>query len=366
MNCWGANCPPQLRRAAAQRRVVLFKKISCLTNTTPALRATPPQLRRGVWSRCRRTLFILALVPAVSNVWAAQTQTSGGTVLEETLPPGDNYNKAAFRFWYPKDGGSLQAIIVLMPGSNGDGRPMADDAVWQDFAARHRLALIGCQFTDKPHEQNFIEQYVNVSRGSGQALLDAISVLARRAEHPELTEAPLFLWGMSAGGQFNYEFVAWKPERVAAFVVNKGGIYYTALTSRQARNVPGLLFIGGKDLDSRIRTISGLFALNRRGGALWALAEEPGAAHIVGRSRDMALMFFEDALMFRFEDTNREGPARLKSVAEKSGFIGSLKSKTFQSAADPESGSSESTVWLPTARVARAWEALLGEKPFEP
>jgi len=23
------------------------------------------------------------------------------------------------------------------------------------------------------------------------------------------------MWGMSAGGQFNYEFVAWKPERVA-------------------------------------------------------------------------------------------------------------------------------------------------------
>jgi pimeloyl-ACP methyl ester carboxylesterase len=33
---------------------------------------------------------------------------------------------------------------------------------------------------------------------------------------------------MSAGGQFNYEFAAWKPDRVAAFVVNKGGIYYTA------------------------------------------------------------------------------------------------------------------------------------------
>jgi hypothetical protein len=32
----GANCPPQLRRAAAQRRVVLFNKINRLTNTTPA------------------------------------------------------------------------------------------------------------------------------------------------------------------------------------------------------------------------------------------------------------------------------------------------------------------------------------------
>jgi hypothetical protein len=47
---------------------------------------------------------------------------------------------------------------------------------------------------------------------------------------------------MSAGGQFNYEFVAWRPERVLAFVVNKGGIYYSALLPQAARNVPGILF----------------------------------------------------------------------------------------------------------------------------
>src|SRR6185295_19911659 len=104
---------------------------------------------------------------------------------------------------------------------------------------------------------------------------------------------------MSAGVEFNYEFTAWKPERVLAFVVNKGGIYYTALASKAARDVPGILFIGGKDLDSRIHTITGLFDLNRRSGALWALAEEPGAAHVVGRSIDVARIFFEDVLALR-------------------------------------------------------------------
>jgi hypothetical protein len=34
--------------AAAEAGVVLFNKINLLINTTPALRATPPQLRRGV------------------------------------------------------------------------------------------------------------------------------------------------------------------------------------------------------------------------------------------------------------------------------------------------------------------------------
>jgi hypothetical protein len=46
---------------------------------------------------------------------------------------------------------------------------MADDAFWQDFATHNRLALVACRFTDKPHDRSFIEHYVNVSQGSGQA-----------------------------------------------------------------------------------------------------------------------------------------------------------------------------------------------------
>jgi pimeloyl-ACP methyl ester carboxylesterase len=176
-----------------------------------------------------------------------------------------------------------------------------------------------------------------------------------------LAEAPLLLWGMSAGGQFNYEFVAWKPERVLAFVVNKGGIYYSALLPPASRNVPGVLFVGGKDLEFRTNTIAGLFAVNRRAGALWAFAEEPSVAHIVGRSRDLALIFFEDVLPLRLPE--RDSTA-LRPIPESSGFLGDLKTKTFQkqTAAAPN----YPTAWLPTPRVARAWEALVTEKPFDP
>ena len=245
------------------------------------------------------------------------------------------------------------------PGSNGDGRPAADDPVWQTFATRNKLALVACRFTDKPHDQNFIEDYVNVSQGSGQALLDTLATFARRTQHPEVATAPLLMWGMSAGGQFNYEFTAWKPERVAAFVVNKGGIYYTALTPRAARAVPGMLFTGEKDLESRIQTITGLFAVNRRGGALWAIAEEPGAAHIVGKSRDMAIIFFEDVLAARLG----EGAA-LKPLTEASGILGDPKSKSFRPIADSPAPNYP-TSWLPTQRVARAWQSLITGAPVE-
>jgi poly(3-hydroxybutyrate) depolymerase len=210
-------------------------------------------------------LFIGVISLASAPPMAAQ---DAGSTQDLTVPPGTNFDKADFRLWLPPGSGPVQAVLVLVPGSNGDGRSQVDDSVWQRFAVGHKLALLGVRLTDKPHEQGFIEDYVNVSRGSGQALLDAITGFAASAKHPEIANAPLLLWGMSAGGEFNYEFVNWRPERVVAFVVNKGGIYYTALASRAARNVPGFLFVGGADLASRISTIAGLFAVNRRGAAL--------------------------------------------------------------------------------------------------
>jgi dienelactone hydrolase len=298
----------------------------------------------------------LAVVPG--SPIAAQSAAASST-LDDSLPPGTNFDKAQFRLWVPPAAGALRGALILVPGSNGDGRAMAEDTVWQAFATRNRLAIVACRFTDKPHDQGFIEEYVNVSKGSGQALLDILARFAVRSRHRELTSAPLLFWGMSAGGQFDYEFAAWKPERVIAFVVNKGGIYYTALTSRATRAVPALLFIGGKDLESRVNTITGLFALNRRGGALWALTEEPSAAHVVGRSRDLAIVFFDDVLPLRLD---AESDA-LKPLDEKTGFVGDYHTRTIapigQSALP-----AYPTAWLPTDRVARAWQAVITERPL--
>ena len=319
---------------------------------------------------CRAALLLAGLGVAMTSRGrsvSAQPTRNASVTLEESAAPGSNYDQAEFRLWLPPNAERLRGVLVLVPGSNGDGRPMAEDSVWRAFASRHALALVGCRFTDKPHEQGFIEDYIRVADGSGAALLDALRRFATTSHHTELADAPLLLWGMSAGGEFDYEFVAWRPERVIAFVVNKGGIYYTALTSRAARSVPGLLFIGEKDLDSRKNTISGLFAVNRRGGALWALVEEPNAAHIVGRSRDMSAIFFEDVLAMRLPASSPgdDTAGRLRPLDEKTGFLGDFRAKSFHpmglaSAPNPL------TAWLPTERVARAWQAVVTEKPFDP
>jgi hypothetical protein len=119
-----------------------------------------------------------------------------------------------------------------------------------------------------------------------------------------------------------------------------------------------MLFIGGKDLESRVSTITGLFALNRRGGALWSLTEESAAGHIVGRSRDMSIIFFDDVLPLRLGDGTS-----LKPMTEKSGFLGDFKAKTFQPVGE-QPAPNVPTAWLPTERVAKAWQAMISERPF--
>ena len=132
-------------------------------------------------------------------------------------------------------------------------------------------------------------------------ILDAIERLAKEAAHPEAAAAPLLLWGHSAGGEFNYEFACWKPERVQAFVVNKGGYYFTHLAPAATRKVPGIFFIGGRDEDFRIQSIQGIFAVNHKAGAVWNLAVRPDEGHELGKTRELAAEFFVDVLTRKAE-----------------------------------------------------------------
>ncbi len=313
----------------------------------------------------KRTRPIESILVAIS--WCLLA-TLARPALAEThdveMPSGANYDRAAFRLWLPDDVETARAILVLVPGSNGDGRDQVETPLWQQFATRHHLALVGVQLTDKKHEHLFIEHYINVSRGSGQTFLDALNRLGEIAGHAEIASAPFLLWGMSAGGEFNYEMALWKPERVLGFVVNKGGIYYSALASPEARQVPGLFFIGEDDLAFRNDIIRGIYSINRRARSLWALVVEPGVAHKVARSQDMAVMFYEDLLKLRLPAAT--GGTALRALELGDGFFCDPTSNPSNQciAAAGASEQKTPTAWLPTERLAQAWKAVTTGAPF--
>jgi hypothetical protein len=81
---------------------------------------------------------------------------------------------------------------------------------------------------------------------------------------------------------------------------------------------------------------------------------------VVGRSRDVSLVFFEDVLPMRLA-----GGGALKPIDAKSGVLGDIAARTVQPPGTPASTTTP-MAWLPTERVARAWKAMLTETPFEP
>ena len=308
-------------------------------------------------------LLLIASLTQAAQAQAPRTETPpppDPSTLDEAAPPGANYDKAEFRFWAPDGVTKLDGILVLNPGSNGDGRGQASDPTWRQWAASHKLAIVATRFTDK--QPSIVEDYADVSKGSGQALLNAINSFAARSHHPELATAPLVLWGMSAGGEVNYELAAWKPERVAAFVVNKGNFYYTGVVSKAARNVPALLFVGTADLAYRIDAVTGMFAMNRRPGALWALVQEPGVPHAVGRSDELSRIFFDDVLPVRI---GAMSGGTLGALDPGKGYLGDLDKKTIAPVVAGAKMPETPTAWLPSEHTAKAWAAAENGTPFD-
>jgi pimeloyl-ACP methyl ester carboxylesterase len=299
-----------------------------------------------------------------------------GAVFDVKMPSGKNYDKAEFRLWIPDKPKTLRGILVLVQGSNTDVRSWvqasgwkeflqfvklnASESFWHDLAQRNGFGLLGCNFTDKPHEDMFIEEYANVRKGSGQALLKALKEFATLSGHTEVADAPLALWGISAGGQFNYEFTCWRPDRVIAFVLNKGGIYYTALASQAARMVPGILFIGEKDSQFRNDVINGIFTMNRRAGAHWALVVEPGAVHEIGKSLELSEVYFDEVIPLRLPKKTGE-PLRVLKLDD--GYLGDPRSLKY-SPYNEEKAKEHPASWLPTEKFASGWLACESGKPL--
>ena len=180
-----------------------------------------------------------------------------------------------------------KALVVFIPGSGQDGRFMPNLPSLRKWADEHKCATIGCHFEDI-NPQN-IEGYADAKGGSGQALLDYIAKY-------NLEHLPIFTWGFSAGGQFSYEFACFVPNRVAGFVVNKGGFYYTALAPPETRKIPAIFFTGNKDAMFRQYIICGLYLMNKRDEQCkWELVQEE-VDHVPGDSLKLGLELFEKVL----------------------------------------------------------------------
>ena len=290
--------------------------------------------------------------PVTPPAPAAKPDDGPPVTLDYEVPAQAAFTKAAFRFWCPAYKDSVRGVIVLVPGLDGDGRGMLQAAGWQNLARKYRLALVSCYMMGG--------NYYNAPRGTGDALLEAIKNFAGKSGHADVATAPLLLYGESAGGQFNYDFTLWKPERVMAFVVNKGGYYNQDEHGSRMCATPGLFFLGTTDSELRINAITAIWTAGRHLGALWALAPQPNSGHDFSRTPPMAQAFFDAVLKARLGDESlgSEGPPPMKSMQESQGWLGDLTTHEIRdgsTATEPD----HKAAWLPDQASAEAWKAFV-------
>jgi dienelactone hydrolase len=267
---------------------------------------------------------------------------------------GENFQLAEFRFWNPNINDDYNGILVLTPGINRDGREAVLDTVWQKFATRHNLIIVASHF--KNYESNNNLRYRDASKGSGEILLKSIEKYSQEISNKNINELPLLLYGFSAGGQYNFEFASWKPERVISFVVNKGGYYDTAVASSDTQKVPGIFFIGEDDLYYRNNLILGIYSANRSQGANWTLITEKDTKHSPKNSKDLSISFFESIMTKRLKDN------KLVEINSDNPILGFPKRKTFEFFDKIDKtefnnwGKLKSlTIWLPDENFANIW-----------
>jgi hypothetical protein len=98
-----------------------------------------------------------------------------------------------------------RAVLVLCPGTNGNGGDWIRQPEWQSFARENRLGLVGLSFESDPADPGHGYHYVR--DGSGQLLLDGIRKIYGK-------DLPLLLFGFSRGAVFACRFADWQPQRL--------------------------------------------------------------------------------------------------------------------------------------------------------
>jgi dienelactone hydrolase len=196
------------------------------------------------------------------------------------------------------------------------------------------------------------------SPDTDQLLSDGIATAAALGGRPDLSTAPILVYGLSGGGREASGFTARNPQRVAGLFL-KVPASVSLLTDGEALGVPTYMVLAGLDLIVNNAALTAAFEANRGAGALWGMAMEPGVMHhsLSTFQRQVTVSWMTTVLDRRLPPHQWAGP--LRDIAEKHGWLGDLATGV----AAPwhtYDGDRASASWLPSEMTAREWEQLVG------
>ncbi len=263
-----------------------------------------------------------------------------------------------FRVYLSPETKFVRGVIVLIPGTHGDGRGMSALPEWRELADKHHFAVMGCQFS----EGDMVLYQDDKNFSTCRSIEAAAKKLAELSRHPEMANAPLAFWGHSAGSNLSARFCRFNPRRVIAFASSKGTRGPTR-DKRGTEGIPMLFAVGAKDnpiwVKNSLRNIkSGISK-----GAPWTLALQPNEGHELGGSLQLCRIYFNAIIARQMGAAKESGneKVRMKRPRRDDAWLGD--SETREIAAYREFKSSKkAAAYLPDEIVAKAWKKYLSSE----
>jgi len=310
----------------------------------------------------RRT-FVAALSVCVWPYFSsAQGRSDGvqGAEFAATANLTEKNIKAEGTIFVPHKVHRVLAVIVTV------GRaPLVDRAgepfyAWRTLSETSGCALLYLRLGTIRPEPAAGDVFVrDAAAGGADALLAILQRLGEQSARPELNDAPLLLWGGSAGAGFGTTFAELYPQRAVAFIRYHAHLRGWFPNMSVLKDIPALLIAGSKDETAGTEDAERLWKNGRSAGAPWTFAVEPGATHRDDQSlvSSQQLTFPWIAAVLR----QRLGPGstRLQPVTENSGWLGNNQKNEaapYATFAGPKPEAS----WLPDEVTARGWRTVLG------
>ena len=285
-----------------------------------------------------------------------------GTYYDAPLKPSYRGYVHDTRLWIPKNVSVIRGVIVLGNGANGDQRGRTEETDWQALARAHDFALMGTSL--------YICQSVNDVNAEVPMLLADLAWYATASGHPEVAHLPFVLAGWSGGGQMAYGINTKIPERVIAYIMNKGAYYVPGALSPAALKTPSIGVGGQFDLPEGRTGIIDKFKANRPSGGLCALAVEHNTGHAEGNVDGVFFTFFDHAIRARYPAgaTPLSGPVTLLDLTESNGWLANepTVSSGLSGSVYPYatySGDQTTACWLMDADVANLYRGFATYNP---
>lgn len=157
------------------------------------------------------------------------------------------------RLYYLPPPHNCRAVLLLLPGINGDGKRYLYDYEWRNFANKNRLALVSVFFVSTLSDIKNKKGYYYPDKGSGDILLEGMKKI-------NCDKLPLLMYGFSGGAHFVSRFVAWKPEKVKAWCA-----YSAAWWDMPTLTTPPGLVVCGEN-DFRLKATQNFFGMEEKIG----------------------------------------------------------------------------------------------------